>query len=107
MYKKPEFDPKIAAWLEKMPEPDLTDPDNPEWTAEDFARAKGPESLPPEVLAAFPRTLARIRGPGRKPKKLLQTLRLDPDVVAYFKAGGRLWQRRVNAVLREAMERKG
>jgi len=87
-----------------LPEPDLTDPDNPEWTAEDFARAKGPESLPPQILAAFPRTLAKMRGPGKKPRKLQQTLRLDPDVLAYFKAEGSLWQRRINAVLREAME---
>ena len=31
---------KIAAAVRQMPEPDLTDPENPEWTAEDFARAK-------------------------------------------------------------------
>ncbi|MBA3810900.1 MAG: BrnA antitoxin family protein [Caulobacteraceae bacterium] len=95
---------RIEARLAALPEPDLTDPDNPEWTPEDFARAKGPESLPPEVLAAFPRTVARLRGRGKKPRKLLQTLRLDPDIVAYFKAGGRLWQSRINAVLRKAME---
>lgn len=95
---------RIKARLAALPEPDLTDPDNPKWTKADFARAKGPESLPPEVLAAFPRTVARLRGPGKKPKKLLQTLRLDPDVVAYFKAGGRLWQSRINTVLRKAME---
>ena len=107
MYNKPKPDPKILAWLQEMPEPDLTDPDNPEWTAEDFARAKGPESLPPEVLACFPRTLEAMarRGAGRKPRKLSQTLRLDPDVLAHFKAGGRLWQSRINAVLREAMDR--
>jgi hypothetical protein len=35
-------------------EPDLDDPDNPEWTAEDFARARpASEVLPPEVIAAF------------------------------------------------------
>ncbi|HZL21497.1 MAG TPA: BrnA antitoxin family protein [Polyangia bacterium] len=87
-----------------MPEPDLTDPGNPEWTAEDFARAKDPQSLPPGILAAFPRTLARMRGPGKKPRKLQQTLRLDPDVLACFKSEGRLWQRRIKAVLREVME---
>lgn len=95
---------RIKARLAALPAPDLTDPDNPKWTKADFARAKGPEALPPEVLAAFPKTAARLRGPGRKPRKLLQTLRLDPDVLAYFKAGGRLWQSRINAVLRQAME---
>lgn len=37
--------------------------------------------------------------------KLSQTLRIDPDVLAYFKGCGRGWQSRINAVLREAMER--
>ena len=36
-----------------MPE---EDPENPEWTRKDFARAVGPESLPAEVLTAFPKT---------------------------------------------------
>jgi len=38
----------------------IDDDDNPLWTAADFARANGPESLPPHVLAAFPNTLARL-----------------------------------------------
>ncbi len=79
------------------------DPDNPEWTEEDFARAKGPESLPPEVLAAFPNTLARVRGMQKAPVKTQVALRLDPDIVAHFKAAGRGWQSRINAALREAM----
>lgn len=41
---------------------------------------------------------------GRKPdpnaKKLL-TLRLDPDVIDYFKAGGEGWQTRMNEALRK------
>lgn len=42
---------------------------------------------------------------GRKPdpnaKKLL-TLRLDPDVIEHFKAGGNGWQTRMNEALRKA-----
>ena len=42
---------------------------------------------------------------GRKPdpnaKKLL-TLRLDPDVIEHFKAGGEGWQTRMNEALRKA-----
>ena len=41
------------------------DLDNPEWTEADFARAKGPESLPPEVLAAFPKTQVNKGGRPR------------------------------------------
>jgi uncharacterized protein (DUF4415 family) len=80
---------RIRERIAKLPEPYVTDADNPQWTREDFARAKGPESLPPEVLALLPDTvarlekerLARVRGPGKKPKKAMKTLRLDPDVL--------------------------
>lgn len=98
---------RIRAAMAKLPEPDLTDPENPRLTKAYFARAKGPESLPPEVLAAFPKTLESMarRGAGRKPRKLSQTLRIDPDVLTWFKTSGRGWQSRINAVLREAMER--
>lgn len=34
----------------------IDDPDNPEWTEADFARAKPPSALPDHVLAAFPST---------------------------------------------------
>jgi uncharacterized protein (DUF4415 family) len=103
MYDKPKADPAIVAVLAAAPAPDLGDPENPEWTQADFARARGPESLPPEVLAAFRNT--KVRGPQKRPTKRQQTLRLDPDVLDYFKAAGRGWQSRINAALREAMER--
>ena len=32
------------------------------------------------------------------------SLRLDPDVLEYFRATGRGWQTRINSILREAME---
>lgn len=39
-----------------MDEPDLTDPDNPEWTEEDFARARPiSEVLPPHIVAQLVR----------------------------------------------------
>ena len=44
---------------------------------------------------------------GRPPlptgqKKQQVTMLLDPDVVAYFKQGGKGWQTRVNEALRKA-----
>ena len=84
-------------------EVDLTDPDNPEWTDADFARAVGPESLPPEVLAAFPKT--RIRGPQRSPTKRPVSLRVDADVLERYRATGPGWQGRMNDALRKAMPR--
>ena len=88
----------MEARMAALPEPDMTDPDNPEWTEEDFARALGPEALSPVELAAFPRT--KVRGPQKAPTKQLVSLRLDPDVIQHFRAGGEGWQSRINAALR-------
>ena len=99
----PGLTPEMQAHFDAPPEPGLDDPDNPEWTEADFARAKGPESLPPEILAAFPHTLAHLEDRGAAPPGLT-ALPLDPDVIAYFKAGGADWRARINAVLRAAME---
>ncbi|MBP0580741.1 BrnA antitoxin family protein [Labrys sp. LIt4] len=49
---------------------------------------------------------ARRRGRPRVPAPKRQiTLRIDPDVIEYFKASGSGWQRRINAVLKEAMKK--
>jgi uncharacterized protein (DUF4415 family) len=77
------------------------DPDNPEWTEADFAAARGPQALPPELLAAFPNTKARGGRPGGSDKQSV-SIRLDKDVVEKFKAGGPGWQTRINAALRRA-----
>ena len=80
---------------------DLTDPDNPEWTEADFARAHGPETLSAVELAAFPRT--RVRGPQKAPTKRPISLRIDTDVLEFFRAAGPGWQGRMNDALRRAM----
>lgn len=75
----------------------IFDDDNPEWTVEDFARARGPESMTEAEWAAFPRT---PRGPQQAPTKQQVTLRLSPEVLARFRAGGKGWQTRIDAALR-------
>jgi uncharacterized protein (DUF4415 family) len=82
---------------------DLADPENPEWTDQDFARAVGPESLPPEVLAAFPRT--RVRSVQKSPTKRPISLRVDADILESYRATGPGWQSRMNDALRKAMPR--
>ena len=73
------------------------DPDNPEWTAEDFRRAK-------PFVKTFPALAKsrRVRGPQRKPTKIAVSLRLTREVVERFKAGGPGWQRRMDEVLKKA-----
>lgn len=44
--------------------------------------------------------IARGRPPSANPKQST-SLRLDPDVIAHFRRGGRGWQSRINAALRK------
>lgn len=74
------------------------DEDNPEWTDEDFARARPASELPPEILKNFPNT----RGAQKAPTKVPVSLRLSPDVVAHYRATGPGWQRRIDEDLRKA-----
>ncbi len=45
--------------------------------------------------------IRRTRGKNKNPTKEQVAIRLDPEVLAAFRAGGRGWQTRVNAALRE------
>jgi uncharacterized protein (DUF4415 family) len=78
----------------------VPDEENPEWTAEDFAKA-----LP--FAEVFPETAASIRRRGRQatPTKELVSIRLSRDVVQKFRALGPGWQKRMNAVLEDAAKR--
>jgi uncharacterized protein (DUF4415 family) len=82
----------------------LTDPDNPEWTAEDFRRARPAREVLPEIYGeAMAKRLLRPRG---RPKSAAPTrsisLRLPPDVLARWKATGPGWQTRMVKVLSRA-----
>jgi len=65
------------------------DRDNPPWSE---------EMLGPPVVR-------RGRGPQRAPTKVLTTIRLDADVIAFFRAQGSGYQSRINETLRRAKER--
>ncbi|WP_398476877.1 BrnA antitoxin family protein [Tardiphaga sp.] len=75
-------------------EPWVDPDDGPEWTEEMWQRAEIREG-------------DRIIRPGRPPldellKKSTVTIRLDPDVVASYKALGTGWQTKINDDLRKA-----
>ena len=65
------------------------DRDNPPWSE---------EMLGPPVMR-------RGRGPQRAPTKVLTSLRLDADVIAFFRAQGSGYQSRINDALRRVKER--
>lgn len=79
--------------------PVLFDQDNPEWTEQDFARARpAAEVLPAEVIATFG------KGPGRPAgsNKEKISIRLDQDVLNNYRKTGKGWQSRLNDALRRA-----
>jgi uncharacterized protein (DUF4415 family) len=72
--------------------------DNPEWTKEDFARARPFAEVFPELAAS----IRRGRGPNKAPTKKLVSLRLSPDVLDHYRSKGPGWQTRIDDALRKA-----
>ena len=68
--------------------------DVPEWTNEDFARAR-PIDAVPELKELFERARGQ-RGPQKAPTKEQVTLRLNREVVESYRAQGPGWQTRIN-----------
>jgi uncharacterized protein (DUF4415 family) len=80
------------------------DPDNPEWSDKDFARARpAKEILPPRLYEAAVKRNRGQRGPQKGPVKQAVTLRVDPDILAWYKATGPGWQTRMNDALRRPL----
>lgn len=74
--------------------------DNPEWTKEDFARAKPFSEVFPDLHAGIKRSRGR---PKVDNPKAAVTLRLSPDVVEKYKAAaGDEWRTRMAATLKRA-----
>ena len=71
-----------------------SDPDAQGW--DDDAPWVSASEMHPEMIESWRRT----RGSQKLPTKEMITIRLDADVVDYFRATGKGWQGRVNEVLR-------
>jgi len=57
-----------------------------------------------EVFPDLYASIQRARGRPRVEKPLQQiSIRLDPDVIAKFKATGKGWQARINQILKDAV----
>ena len=78
-----------TAKLPKKTSAKVNDPDNPAWT---------------EDMLGAP-VLRRGRGPQAAPTKVLTSVRLDADILEFFKATGAGYQSRINAALRQEVER--
>lgn len=79
--------------------------DVPDLTDEMMVRAR-PRSDFPELSAFFERTRGQ-RGPQKTPVKERVGLRLNKDIVDYFRHTGPGWQSRINEVLAEFVNTSG
>lgn len=70
--------------------------DNPEWTKEDFAKAKPFAEVFPDMAATI-----RRRGPQKTATKISTTIRLSPEVIEHFRARGPGWQSRIDEALKD------
>lgn len=93
--------------MSKRIDPELTDQENPEWTDEDFARARPAAEVLSEIFG--PAQAAEMLKPKRgrptvaKPKEQV-SLRLDPAILEAFRASGSGWQTRINTALAAWLE---
>ncbi len=86
--------------MDKDPEI-IDDEDNPEWTEEDFARARPFKEVFPEQYKAW----KKLGRPPVETPKVHIGFRLAADVVAGVRATGKGYNARVEKVLREALAR--
>jgi uncharacterized protein (DUF4415 family) len=80
--------------VDKKPEEDWEDVDSPPLSDEILARMR-------PVKETHPAIPPRVRGPQKAPVKVPVSIRLNPEVVEYFRSQGKGWQTRINEVLAE------
>lgn len=89
--------------MSKRPDPELVDDENPEWTADDFAKARPASEVLPGIFGAkVAGEMLKPRGRPRAehPKERIN-IRLSHEVVEHFKASGQGWQTRIDSALRQ------
>lgn len=75
--------------------------DHPEWSEAELKSAKPFAEILPKQADAIKKTRGRPQVPS---PKIHVSLRLDPDVLGYFKSTGKGWQGRINDVLKRAIK---
>src|SRR4051812_8854197 len=81
----------------------IPDDDIPEMTHAHFAAARRLKTDMPEVVAVMKRGRGR---PKIENPKARVSLRLDPKILAAYKATGQGWQSRINEILARALPRR-
>ncbi len=89
--------------MSKKPNPELLDDENPEWTAEDFAKARPASEMLPQLFGEkVAKKMLKPRGrPHVEFPKERINIRLSHEVVEHFKSAGEGWQTRIDTALRQ------
>ncbi|MDN3521527.1 BrnA antitoxin family protein [Halomonas ramblicola] len=93
--------------MSKRRDPEMIDDDTPEWTDEDFERARPASEVLPELFgheAADDMLKPRRGRPKAEHPKEHITIRLDQEVVEAFRDTGPGWQTRVNQALKRFLQ---
>jgi uncharacterized protein (DUF4415 family) len=75
--------------------------DSPPLSDEMLDAMRPARELFPELVAEYNQRTRGQRGPQKKPCKVVISIRVEPDTVAAYKAGGRGYQTRMAAVLKK------
>ncbi len=89
--------------MSTKPNPEQIDDENPEWTAQDFAKARPASEVLPQVFGEkVAKEMLKPRGRPRSalPKSRIN-IRLSHEVLAHFKEAGEGWQTRIDRALRQ------
>ena len=79
------------------------DSESPEWTVGDFEKARSAAEVMPQIVKSYKAgTLKRRpRGLQKEPTKEHISIRIDQDVVKFYRKKGRGWQAQLNEDLRK------
>jgi uncharacterized protein (DUF4415 family) len=89
--------------MRKKPNPELLDDENPQWSAEDVAKARPASEVLPQIFGeSIAKKMLKPRGrpPAEFPKERIN-IRLSHEVLAHFKSAGDGWQTRIDSALRQ------
>ena len=83
------------------------DPDDREWTEEDFANALTYK----ELLAEYPELAAfdhhKAKEALKRPEREKVSVEIDIDIASHFQKSGEGWEKRLNQVLRSSLYLNG
>ncbi len=87
--------------MRKRPNPELIDDENPEWTAQDIARARPAREVLPGLFGK--KAAQEMLKPRGRPKaevtKARVTIRIEHAALERWRASGKGWQTRAAALL--------